>query len=173
MTHYTELPEAYPGQHARIAADLAHAARERAAEARHGGRYITETLARVIRDDAPIRSWFAGESGPDKLAEIWRFAASPSGSEYPASGRDTTARYARGQAENGGAVWAHSAYWLAPKLPESAFDWPIYRVAVTARCADSSDCTSPAMPGSAYCRDHNGLVEDYTESELRALHGDR
>lgn len=130
MTHYTETPEVYPGQHAAIAARIAEHERERAAEARHGGRYITGALARAVNDAS--RSLFAGTDGPEKLAEIWRFAASPSGSNYPASGRDTTQRYAIGAARIGGVDWEHSAYWQAPKLPESAFDWPIYRAALEA-----------------------------------------
>jgi len=96
----------------------------RAAEARHGGRYITGALARAVTDST--RSRFAGEDGPDELAEVWRFTASPSGSNYPASGRDTTARKAQSAAAIGGVDWAHTAYWLPPGLPESAFAWPVY-----------------------------------------------
>ena len=101
-----------------------------AAEARHGGRYITNALAHAIDNDG-IRARFAGEDGPEQLAEIWRFAASPSGSNYPASGRDTTQRYARNQAAIGGVEWEHSAYWRPQPLAESVFDWPIYRAAIT------------------------------------------
>ena len=107
---------------------------DRAAEARHGGRYITGALARSIDNDG-IRARFAGEDGPEKLAEIWRYTASPSGSQT-ASGRDTTARYAQSQARIGGVDWEHSAYWRAPLLPESAFDWPIYRAAIQAAPPD-------------------------------------
>jgi hypothetical protein len=107
---------------------------DRAAEARHGGRYITGALARAIDNDG-IRARFAGEDGPEALAEIWRYTASPSGSQYPASGRDTTARYARDAAAIGGVDWAHSAYWQAPRLPESAFDWPVYVAGVGMRLA--------------------------------------
>jgi hypothetical protein len=134
MTHYTETPEVYPGQHAAIAARISEhnvqLDRDSAAEARHGGRYITGALANTLLGygaNPGLRARFAGEDGPEKLAEIWRYTASPSGSEWPASGRDTTARYAQSAARIGGVDWEHSAYWQAPKLPESAFDWPIYR----------------------------------------------
>ena len=102
-------------------------ARDRATEARHGGRYITGALARAINNDG-IRARFAGEDGPEALAEIWRYTASPSGSTT--DGRDTTQRYARSAAAIGGVDWEHSAYWQAPLLPEAAFDWPIYRAAI-------------------------------------------
>lgn len=106
---------------------------ERAAEARHGGRYITHALAKNLQgwDSNPgLRAAFAGEGGPEKLAEIWRYTASPSGAEYGGSGRDTTARAAQEDARIGGVEWAHQAYWQAPTLPESAFDWPVYQAAI-------------------------------------------
>jgi len=117
---------AYTGSRCDTCATIA----DRAAEARHGGRYITGALARAIDNDT-IRRRFAGEDGPEALAEIWRYTASPSGSQT--DGRDTTARYAIEQAANGGVEWAHSAYWRPPMLPESVFDWPIYRAALTPR----------------------------------------
>jgi hypothetical protein len=103
---------------------------ERAAEARHGGRYITHALAKTLQgwDASPgLRVRFAGEDGPEKLAEIWRYTASPSDSIT--DGRDTTARYAQDQARIGGVEWEHSAYYHPKGLPELAFDWPIYRAA--------------------------------------------
>ena len=116
---------AYTGSRCDTCATIA----DRAAEARHGGRYITGALARAIDNDT-IRRRFAGEDGPEALAEIWRYTASPSGSNYPASGRDTTQRYAREQAANGGVEWTHSAYWRPPMLPEAAFGWPVYVAAM-------------------------------------------
>jgi len=137
--------EAYPGQREKLLADLiasdrekAEQERERAAEALHGGRYITEALAKTLQgwDATPtypgLRARFAGEDGPEKLADIWRYTASPSGAVHPSSGRDTTARYAQSAARIGGVDWEHSAYWQAPKLPEAAFDWPVYRAAMQA-----------------------------------------
>lgn len=134
--------EAYPGQRENIferllAHDIERLAieRERAAEALHGGRYITEALAKTLQgwDANPgLRARFAGEDGPEKLADIWRYTASPSGAVHPSSGRDTTARYAQSAARIGGVDWEHSAYWQAPKLPEAAFDWPVYRAAMQA-----------------------------------------
>lgn len=112
--------------------------RDRAAEARHGGRYITGALARAI-DNPTIRARFSGAEGPEALADAWRYTASPSGSNYPASGRDTTQRYAVSTAAIGGVAWEHSAYWRAPRLPESAFDWPIYRAALI---QSTDDCQS-------------------------------
>lgn len=106
--------------------------RDLAAEARHGGRYITHALAKNLQGWDPnpgLRAAFAGEHGPEALAEIWRFTASPSGAVYGTSGRDTTAHMAQEDACNGGVEWPHKAYWLAPTLPESAFDWPIYSAA--------------------------------------------
>jgi len=109
---------------------------DRAAEARHGGRYITDALSRAIQNDG-TRSRFAGEDGPEKLAEIWRYTASPSGAEYGGSGRDTTQRYARGQAANGGVEWEHKAYWRPQPLTEAVFTWPIYVAGIG--CAMATD----------------------------------
>lgn len=104
--------------------------RFRAAEARHGGRYITGALARAIDNDER-RARFAGEQGPEALADMWRYAASPSGAAYPGSGRDTTQRYAISAARIGGVDWEHSAYWKPQPLAESVFDWPVYVAALT------------------------------------------
>lgn len=104
--------------------------RDRAAEARHGGRYITGALAHAIDNDT-IRRRFAGEEGAEALAEIWRYTASPSGSNWPASGRDTTQRYARHAARIGGVDWGALRLLARPgAAPSSAFDWPIYMIAV-------------------------------------------
>ena len=116
------IPEAY-------SAPRDEALRDLAAEARHGGRYITDALARAITNDG-IRARFAGEDGSEALAEIWRYTASPSGSQYPASGRDTTQRYATSAARIGGVDWEHSAYWQPQPLAEAVFDWPVYRAAL-------------------------------------------
>lgn len=127
------IPEAY-------SAPRDEALRDLAAEARHGGRYITDALARAITNDG-IRARFAGEDGSEALAEIWRYTASPSGSQYPASGRDTTQRYATSAARIGGVDWEHSAYWQPQPLAEAVFDWPVYRAALTAWINDVADAT--------------------------------
>jgi len=153
---------AYTGSRCDTCATIA----DRAAEARHGGRYITGALARAIDNDT-IRRRFAGEDGPEALAEIWRYTASPSGSNYPASGRDTTQRYAREQAANGGVEWTHSAYWRPPMLPESAFDWPVYRAALRVHVAN--DVVRPSPLG----RIDMGPCDDYAPDTLAPDPADR
>lgn len=164
--------EAYPGQREKLLAsliagdaELAAEERERAAEARHGARYITEALARYVLPEhhrafpygeSQARKALAGEDGPEVLANLWRNALSPSGSK--GNGADTTASLARKRASGRDDFGNVSVVRLTLAEAESMMDWPIYRVATARRCT-TLDCTSTAHPGSIYCADCNGLTE--------------
>ncbi len=97
---------------------------ERAAEARHGGRYYTHRLAAMTPQVDRLPRLLAG--APD--ADLDRYA------------RESAARMASGEVRFIGHYSASPRYrtWEVteadarrpPALPEAAFDWPVYRAAV-------------------------------------------
>lgn len=95
-----------------------------AAEARLGGRYITQSLSSAAMDRTPAQLLrevldhqdLDDETIATEIARIWTDCIEPSMGLQ---------RYARLQARG----WDDKAVWLR----ESAFDWPIYRFAVVAR----------------------------------------
>jgi hypothetical protein len=153
--------EAYPNQHEVIferllAHDLELLAteRERAAEARMGGRMITEALARsVARFDEPgayqtvvgpdprhgtgvdVPVWIAalaGRLGAPQLAFVWSHFIDPSG-RTPESEQ----RRAQSAAEQGGTdPFGRAPAYLTTKLSlteaQDLLEWPAYRAAVLA-----------------------------------------
>jgi hypothetical protein len=102
--------------------------RDRASEARHGGRYITEQLATRNGEDAVRLRELQDRDDPTAVSRWWAYSLSPSGGT--GSGRDSTQHYAQTAARIGGADWEHSAYWQPQPLAETVFDWPIYRAAM-------------------------------------------
>jgi len=120
---------------------------ERAAEARHGGRYLTKVLngfsRRIERGDLGThlgemifterRPLGHGLPPAEAVTTIWKYNLSPAGSS--GSGRDTTAEYARDLAA-GEYVLATGAKPVERRLSlaeaEEMASWPILRAAVEA-----------------------------------------
>lgn len=112
--------------------------RERAAEARHGGRYITEAINRLLERNGHLRPALAGEAFEDgttmPLGNLWAYYLSPAGTR--GTGRDTTASLARDRARGQGGVLpvAHrDIRRMTLAEAEAMVSWPIYREALTAR----------------------------------------
>lgn len=145
----------------------------RAAEMRHGARWITSQLAEELigRHDeatrADIRERLSGAAGPDKVAALWVYSLSPSGRTLDTpGGRESTAALAEDYAKRGGAgaVWAGPAYLTRmhnSRDAERMADWPIYRAAYVSPAlppvvvtATGEDTWEVAVPGS-------GLPEVY------------
>jgi hypothetical protein len=120
--------------------------RERAAEARHGGRYITEALARHLTPSGTFpfaalaaeqtRAILAGDGErfgypPEALRNTWYDSLSPYSGTHTDSGRASTAAYARSLAA-GGDAWELPIRKRIPLLDaEAMLDWPVYRAATT------------------------------------------
>lgn len=109
-----------------MAGDDVRANEDRAAEARHGGRYYTLRLAAMTPQIDRLPRLLAG--APDD--DLDRYA------------RETAARMTSGESRWTGS-YSHAPRYRtwevvesdarrSPTLPESAFDWPIYRAAMAA-----------------------------------------
>jgi hypothetical protein len=155
-------PEAYPGQRDKLLAsliesDAAHAAeeRERAAEARHGGRQITDYLQTFRGDPAKVEAF-------DEAT--WSYSLAPSGEGASADRLAHLAkRYASGEND------PHTGFPPRPRIltldaAEAMLAWPIYRAGYT---QSTEDCQSRGHVEFEYG------PPDISESELRALDGNR
>lgn len=144
------------------AQDMREADRERAAEARHGGRQITEYLVSFVGD-----AW-RGRASAEQIAKAeafdeatWSYQLAPSGEGNSA---DRLASLARRYAAQGSNESFPKSRLLTLDQAEAMLSWPIYRAGYT---QSTEDCQSTGHIEYTY-----GPPE-ITESELRALDGDR
>ena len=153
--------------------------RDRASEARHGGRYLTSALADLMERSPHLRAALAGEgllgdgdirppTPPEAaLGNVWRYSLSPSGSN--GSGRDTTADYAADMARNGGGEGQHRRHAKGTTMgllaAEDMVEWPIYRAAVVNESIDVEALVDyiarRMLPGVTYTREYVvGMIDD-------------
>jgi hypothetical protein len=137
--------------HTNRAVIAAHGAeqRELAAEARHGGRYMTRVLnglvgryergelnpaaVQAVLPHYPVAEAIPGLPSEMAVATVWQHSMSPAGDT--GSGRGTTADYARRLAAGEYAPdgsYPKARYYTLDRA-EAMVEWPIYRAALAAR----------------------------------------